>query len=395
MERMSRKQLQKGLSLFLAFWGATIGYQIAHAVSPGISREYLATIFPPSILIYVRPSLGLCLIIGCAVIGYFLSPMVMKALNLATVVFDNMTRKFSWQELSSVAAGLVLGLIVANLLALPLWSVPFGEYPAVLLNLILGVVGARVFQRRQKEARAKGKKGFFASFAGRGAYDRKQETRAEWSDEESFSPEPGRERKILDTSVIVDGRILDVARTGFLSGILVIPEFVLLELQGIADSSDPSRRMRGRRGLDVVNELQNMNNATVEISQSTVKDLGVESVDSALLALGKRMNAPVLTTDYNLGKVAQIHDVSVLNINDLANAIKPLLLPGDFIEIDVIREGKDTSQGVGYLDDGTMCVVEDGAPFIGQKIEIMVTSMLQTSAGRMIFGRTRKEGVKE
>ena len=395
VERMSKKQLQKGLSLFLAFWGATIGYQIAHAISPGISREYLATIFPPSILIYVRPSLVFFLIIGCAIIGYFLSSTMMKALNLATIVFDNMTRKFSWQELSSIAVGMISGLIVANLLALPLWSVPFGEYPAVLLNLILGVVGARVFQRRQKEARAKGKKGFFTSFAERGAYDRNQEKCAEWSGEDSFSPEPERERKILDTSVIVDGRILDVARTGFLSGILVIPEFVLLELQGIADSSDPSRRMRGRRGLDVVNELQNINNVTVEISQSTVKDLGVESVDSALLALGKRMNAPVLTTDYNLGKVAQIHDVSVLNINDLANAIKPLLLPGDFIEIDVIREGKDTSQGVGYLDDGTMCVVEDGAPFIGQKVEIMVTSMLQTSAGRMIFGRTRKEGLKE
>ena len=147
--------------------------------------------------------------------------------------------------------------------------------------------------------------------------------------------------------------------------------------------------------MDVVNELQNLEGIVVEISDAGVKELGMESVDSALLVLGKRMGAPVLTTDYNLGKMAQIHDVSVLNINDLANAIKPLLLPGDLLEIDVIREGKDSAQGVGYLDDGTMCVVEDGFPYIGQKVEIMVTSMLQTSAGRMIFGRTRKGVIKE
>ena len=387
MERVNRKQLKKALALFLAFWGATVGYQIAHAIVPNISREYLATIFSPKLLIYVKPLLRILLISVCGTIGYFLTLPVSKALNWATFALDGMTRKFSWQELSSVTVGMILGLVVANLLALPLWSIPFGEYPAVLLNLVLGLVGARVFQRRHREiSAAKGKDAAFDPFEMEkvsGAKEHKEKSAGASS------------RKILDTSVIVDGRILDVARTGFLGGTLVVPEFVLLELQGIADSSDPSRRMRGRRGLDVVGELQNLENVVVEISRTGVKELGAESVDSALLALGKQMRAPVLTTDYNLGKMAQIHDVSVLNINDLANAIKPLLLPGDLISIDVIREGKDASQGVGYLDDGTMCVVEDGAPFIGQRVEIAVTSMLQTSAGRMIFGRTRKEPPRE
>lgn len=393
MVKVGKKQLKKALALFLMFWGAAIGYQVAHAMVPNIPREYLYTLFPAGIVFYIKPALRLLCIVACAAIGYFLTPAVSKLFSLSTITLYGITRKFSWHELSSIAMGMLLGLVVANLVAIPLWGIPFGEYPAVILNLVLAVVGARVFQRHHRESDSSEKRPFFRSLKNRDNASSGFERRPEHS-EPSFK-RPAGERKILDTSVIVDGRILDVARTGFLGGILVIPEFVLQELQGIADSSDPSRRMRGRRGLDVVNELQNLENISVEISTSSVKDLGAESVDSALLSLGKRMSAPVLTTDYNLGKVAQIHDVSVLNINDLANAIKPLLLPGDFIEIDVIREGKDTSQGVGYLDDGTMCVVEDGAPFIGQKVEITVTSMLQTSAGRMIFGRTRRDAIKE
>lgn len=380
MEIVGKQQLKKGLALFLVFWGAAIGLQVAHTMLIHISYEFWAKSLSAKYLFYVKPALSLAIIVACATLGYFLASTVMKVFSFSMSLIDNITYKLTWQELSSAALGLVVGLVVANLMSLPLWDIPFGKYLTVILNLICGAVGATVFFQRQKEVQS---------------VRTSEDIGHTWEPNSPTSVRREAIRKILDTSVIVDGRVLDVARTGFLDGTLVIPEFVLHELQGIADSSDPLRRMRGRRGLDVVNELQNLAGVSVEISQPSVKDLGSESVDGALLALGKQMHAAVLTTDYNLLKVAQIHDVSVLNINDLANAIKPLLLPGDFIQIDVIREGKDTSQGVGYLDDGTMCVVEDGSPFIGQRVEIMVTSMLQTSAGRMIFGRTRKENAKE
>ncbi len=198
-------------------------------------------------------------------------------------------------------------------------------------------------------------------------------------------------KKILDTSVIIDGRILDVARTGFLEGLVIIPRFVLLELQAVADSTDPARRTRGRRGLDVVNELQRLQDLQIEIADMTLKVLKAESVDSGLVALAENIGGQILTTDYNLNKIAQIQGIRVLNVNDLANALKPMLLPGETIIIDVIREGKEPHQGVGYLDDGTMFVVEDGENYIGKRVEVVVTSMLQTSAGRMVFGRFRRE----
>jgi len=198
-------------------------------------------------------------------------------------------------------------------------------------------------------------------------------------------------KKILDTSVIIDGRILDIAKTGFLEGVFLLPQFVLAELQAIADSSDPARRTKGRRGLDIVKELQEVSVITLNIVDVSLRELGVESVDDGLLALAKRENAAILTTDYNLNKIAQIQGVQVMNVNDLANAMKPILLPGETVVVDIIREGKEPNQGVGYLDDGTMLVVEDGEGYIGKRVEVTVTSILQTSAGRMIFGRMRRE----
>jgi uncharacterized protein YacL len=176
-----------------------------------------------------------------------------------------------------------------------------------------------------------------------------------------------------------------------MEGVLVLPRFVLLELQAVADSTDPARRTRGRRGLDVVNELQKLSSLDVEIMEVTLKQLKVETVDSGLVALAQQIGGEILTTDYNLNKIAQIQGITVLNVNDLANAMKPMLLPGESIIVDVIREGKEPHQGVGYLDDGTMLVVEDGENYIGKRVEVVVTSMLQTSAGRMVFGRIRRE----
>ena len=197
--------------------------------------------------------------------------------------------------------------------------------------------------------------------------------------------------KILDTSAIIDGRILDVAQTGFLEGTIVLPRFILAELQGVADSTDPLRRTRGRRGLSVVTELQKIEALSIEIPETTLKELERDKVDEALVVLARQINGKVVTTDYNLNQIAQIEGVSVLNVNDLANSLKPMLLPGENVEIDIIRVGKENHQGVGYLDDGTMLVVEDGYKRIGERVKVTVTSMLQTSAGRMVFGRIRQQ----
>lgn len=198
-------------------------------------------------------------------------------------------------------------------------------------------------------------------------------------------------RKILDTSVIIDGRILDIAKTGFLQGTLILPSFVLLELQTVADSKDQNRRARGRMGLDVVKELQKLQQVKLALIEASLADYHTEFVDSAVVSMAKRFGCDVLTTDYNLNKVAQIQNVRVLNVNDLANAMKPALLPGDEVTVNVIKEGKDARQGIGYLDNGTMLVVEDGGPFIGKTVEVTLSSLLQTSAGRMVFGRVKRE----
>lgn len=195
------------------------------------------------------------------------------------------------------------------------------------------------------------------------------------------------EHKILDTSVIIDGRIADICKTGFLEGILVIPEFVLEELQHIADSSDLLKRNRGRRGLDILNKIQKELEVKVLIYEGDYEE--ISEVDSKLVKLAKALEGKVVTNDFNLNKVCELQGVSVLNINDLANAVKPVVLPGEEIMVQVIKDGKEHGQGVAYLDDGTMIVVEGGRDFIGMHLEVLVTSVLQTSAGRMIFAKPK------
>ncbi|MBU1077182.1 MAG: TRAM domain-containing protein [Spirochaetes bacterium] len=191
--------------------------------------------------------------------------------------------------------------------------------------------------------------------------------------------------KILDTSVIIDGRIADISETGFLEGILIIPRFVLNELQQIADSADSLKRQRGRRGLDILNKMKKGIKAVVQIVDDDFPE--VKEVDEKLIYLGKKLNGTVVTNDFNLNKVAQIQGVQVLNINELANAVKPIVLPGEEMTILISKEGKDSDQGVGYLEDGTMVVVEKGHQYMGKKVDVVVTSVLQTTAGRMIFAK--------
>ncbi len=194
---------------------------------------------------------------------------------------------------------------------------------------------------------------------------------------------------IADTSALIDGRILEVAKTGFFSGKLVIFSFILSELQNIADSQDPLRRSKGRRGLKVLKDLQKISSLEVEIVENEIED--VSKIDSLLVEKAKEMDAKILTTDYNLNEVAKIQDVSILNINELSNAIKPLLLPGEETEVKVVQKGKEKGQGVGYLEDGTMIVVEEGGRFLGRKVRCEVSRIFQTDAGRMIFVRLKEK----
>jgi uncharacterized protein YacL len=198
-----------------------------------------------------------------------------------------------------------------------------------------------------------------------------------------------RDYKILDTSVIIDGRIADVAETGFLGGTIVIPQFILRELQQVADSPDSSKRQRGRRGLDMLNRLQNNNTLDIQIVETDFP--AVREVDLKLIELGKQLDAVIVTNDFNLNKVAQLRGVNVLNINELANALKPVVLPGEAMKVFILKEGKEYNQGVAYLDDGTMVVVDNARKLIGRNADIAVTSVLQTTAGKMIFGRLWEE----
>jgi uncharacterized protein YacL len=198
-----------------------------------------------------------------------------------------------------------------------------------------------------------------------------------------------RDYKILDTSVIIDGRIADVAETGFLGGTILIPQFILRELQQVADSPDSNKRQRGRRGLDMLNRLQNNSALDIQIVETDFP--AVREVDLKLIELGKQLDAVIVTNDFNLNKVAQLRGVNVLNINELANALKPVVLPGEAMRVFILKEGKEYNQGVAYLDDGTMVVVDNARKLIGRNADIAVTSVLQTTAGKMIFGRLWEE----
>jgi len=373
------------LRLILLIIGGIAGYELSVKVLPNIPQEWLQFNVP---YLSSHVVFHLISILLFALVGFILAPLVLSGLGFIGSFFERQLQSTSWQDISSATMGLIIGLLLANLIALPLSGLPFGNYFAVFLNVILGYLGARLMLKRQQDI-----SNVFSPI--RGLKERLQglATKGQGRTEPLgyLGDISEARKKILDTSVIIDGRILDIAKTGFLEGPLVLPRFILIELQAVADSTDPARRTRGRRGLDVVNSLQKLKLNRIEIVEESLKALGVESVDEGLVALAAKIDADILTTDYNLNKIAQIQGLSVLNVNDLANALKPMLLPGETINVDIIREGKEMHQGVGYLDDGTMLVVEDGENYIGKRVEVVVTSMLQTSAGRMVFGKIRKE----
>ncbi len=292
---------------------------------------------------------------------------------LATIilVIEAGLSRVSIKKLIAAAIGLGAGVVIANIVSYPLLLIDQFKSSAPLILLVINAlaasIGLTVALNREEELfdlifRIVGKKGRMGK---------------------------GEDYKILDTSVIIDGRIAELCETGFIEGTLVIPHFVLNELQQIADSSSSTKRVRGKRGLDMVNRLQNQDNISVMITDQDFPQ--ILEVDTKLLQLAKNMDAKIVTNDHNLKKVAKIQEVPVLNINELATSLKPVLLPGENLSINILKAGENPNQGVAYLEDGTMVIVEGGKRYISKEIDVTVTSVLQTTTGKMIFTEVKKE----
>ncbi|RJQ12037.1 MAG: PIN/TRAM domain-containing protein [Bacillota bacterium] len=300
-------------------------------------------------------------------LAYALAPWVITAVWQVTSWLEGRIQKAPVQDVLAGSVGLIIGLVIANLLGTALARIPLvGPYLPTVGSFIIGYVGMSVAVKNRDELVS--------------AFGLLRPARDKASERVSVA-------KILDTSVIIDGRIADLCRTGFVEGPLVIPGFVLEELRHIADSSDTLKRNRGRRGLDVLSRIQKELETPVEIFE---REVGASlDVDSRLIKVAKVLGGAIVTNDYNLNKVADLQGVKVLNVNELANAVKPVVLPGEEMLVHVIKDGKESGQGVAYLDDGTMIVVDGGKRHIGETIDVLVTSVLQTSAGRMIFARLK------
>ena len=359
------------MGILIARWVITLtglagGFALAH-----YGMDPLQSIIDYNLSVTDRTSiLALVSVLG-GLLGYAGSVPLLNSIWRGTSWAENKLGKMPFPDILSGVAGLIIGLIINRLLADSLARIPWaGGFLPTASAILLGYLGLSVGIKKREEIAY-----LIGLFAPR--------LRREAAPRDSGGPP-----KILDTSVIIDGRIADVCKTGFVEGPLVVPAFVLEELRHIADATDSLKRNRGRRGLDVLDAIQKLGKPQVQILD---RDVGAdnEEVDSKLVQLAKKMKARVVTNDYNLNRVAQLHGVEVLNVNELANALKPVVLPGEDMTVQVIRDGKEQGQGVGYLDDGTMIVVEGGRRHIGEQVPVQVTSVYQTGAGRMIFARPR------
>jgi uncharacterized protein YacL len=303
---------------------------------------------------------------------HFLSVALALIIALVIILFEIRIQEASLKTLIGAAIGSMLGIVGGVLIG---FLISYQEANAVQPSIKVFLTLALAFIMAYVGLMVGAAKGDFLELSALGGIFSDKATR--------------RDVKILDTSVIIDGRIADVAETGFLSGTLVIPQFILRELQQVADSPDSSKRQRGRRGLDMLNRLQS--NPSLDIQVVDTDFPAVREVDLKLLELSKSLDGVVVTNDFNLNKVAQLHGIQVLNINELANSLKPVVLPGEAMRVFILKEGKEYNQGVAYLDDGTMVVVDNARRMIGKNADIAVTSVLQTTAGKMIFGRLWEE----
>lgn len=312
----------------------------------------------------------------CALILFFISPWIISLIIKSMDYIERKIQKIPTSEVLFSTGGGIVGLIISTLFfsvfdtSSLIWSIV-----AVVGTIIVVTLSADIARRKREDITL-----IFSNIKKPNTVIKEKKSKTKYP------------AKILDTSVIIDGRIMDLCQTGFIEGTLVIPHFVLAELRHIADSSDDLKRNRGRRGLDILNKIQNEVNVPVELTEKDFPD--INEVDSKLLKLAQVIHGKVITNDYNLNKVAKFQGVDVLNINELANAIKPVVLPGEEMKIQIIKDGKESGQGIAYLDDGTMIVVEGAKRHIGEHMNVIVTSVLQTAAGRMIFAKRKENGQK-
>jgi len=359
--------LKNIVHLFFIITGATVGYLFIPQVitfldfmdANWVTSPYAGTILGAIILFFV---------------SYFLADYVVGFLKWV----EEALIKVPVGDLFFGSLGLIVGLVIAYFINITVQDMNISIVSQILplfITILLGYFGFQVGFRRREE------------FVNLLNVKKEREKKRAVANEETSSEDNNSSAKILDTSVIIDGRIADICQTSFLEGTIVIPQFVLGELQHIADSSDVLKRNRGRRGLDVLNRIQKELPVKVEIYEGDFED--IQEVDSKLIKLAKVIDGIVVTNDFNLNKVCDLQGVRVLNINDLANAVKPVVLPGEELVVQVIKDGKEQNQGIAYLDDGIMIVVEEGKNYIGKSIEVLITSVLQTSAGRMIFAKPK------
>lgn len=339
-----------------------------------IEREFIAV---PEMLYQVRIGIIIFSVLVGAALGVFLTPSIIRGMVWLAMRLEQYLHKLPVQDLVMGSIGLIVGLIIANLLGSVFNFMGFiGDTLWILTTILLGYLGMSLAVKKRQELL-----NLLYSFF-RFGKDRIQR------EEDGKSSLETQYCKVLDTSVIIDGRIADLCESGFIEGTLMVPDFVLDELRHIADSSDLLKRNRGRRGLDILNKMRKNIDINIQIFNTGGLGKGDE-VDTRLVKLAQKFNAKIMTNDFNLNKVAELHGVKVLNVNDLANAVKPVVLPGENMVVQIVKDGKEAGQGVAYLDDGTMIVVDGGKKFIGHTVNVLVTSVLQTSAGRMIFAKPK------
>lgn len=308
---------------------------------------------------------------------YFMAPSIIRKIKKLAGYLEFELQKIPISQMLAGTLGLIISLLIAYLISnlFKILPVPYlGSVLTIIAYIVLGYLGVSIATKNVKDM------GKLPDIV-RKIQINNQNEKIEACDSKARP-------KILDTSVIIDGRIADICRAGFIEGTIIITEFVLEELRHISDSSDSLKRNRGRRGLDILNIIQKELDVEVKIIDTDFED--VSEVDIKLLKLAQKIDGVVLTNDYNLNKVAELQMVPVLNINELANAVKPIVMPGEEMTVQIIKEGKEQRQGIAYLDDGTMIVVEDGKNRIGEVFDVIVTSVLQTAAGRMIFAKSKK-----
>ena len=311
-------------------------------------------------------------IFAVVVVGIFISmmaPSIVSGFLWVVSDFSSRVSSYSVKELVSGTIGLVVGLLIAFLISLPLANVPFGEWIALVLLLFLGYSGLQIGMHKMDDIEE-----YLRSLR--------------MGKQKAVKPDIRRILGILDTSAIIDGRFADVYRTGFLDGTFILPEFVLDELKRVADSNDPLKKERGRRGLNILNELKEEFPDAYVMEEKDYED--IKEVDTKIIRLAVDLKTKIFTNDYNLNRMAKIQNVTVLNINDLAKSVKSIVLPGEELTANIIKAGKEENQGIAFLDDGTMIVVENGKPFVGFTLQVIVTSALQTSNGKMIFAKPKK-----